>query len=468
MKKIFVCLMAVVATAGHFSCKNQLNELPTQSKVEGNVIIDQKSAEIALNGAYLTFAEGGDDRGTPSVKWALNHEILTSILGGNLRYPWGKVDFEENNRITSNAPAVQNLWTKYYTLINAANGVIEQTQALSDTKIARLRKTEIIAEARLLRAYGHYNLLRLFAQFYDINSKYGAMLRTEFVHTDNIAQSRSTVQESYSSIFSDIDFAIENAPSDKPNHYINKWVAKSLKCKVLTLRGSATDQKEILALSEDIIDNAPYKLEENTMELFSNKGISSTEVIFGVMPKPNQFTKTDAYYYRTSPGYLVTDYFKSLFDSNDPRATKIIGSETLEENAVIKYRGKVPEDCYAIRLTEIYLLRAEAITRSGLKLDDAKTILKTVLKHAGVSNFEKIDRINTSKEMILELYKETVRNFAFEDGQDWTTLCRLPLEEILKIKPSVMDKNHIILPIPAEEFRKNPKVGEQNPGYNKI
>lgn len=35
------------------SCDDQLNALPTQSKVEGNVIVDQKSAEVALNG-YIT------------------------------------------------------------------------------------------------------------------------------------------------------------------------------------------------------------------------------------------------------------------------------------------------------------------------------------------------------------------------------------------------------------------------------
>lgn len=45
------------------------------------------------------------------------------------------------------------------------------------------RKAEIIAEAKIMRAYGHYHLLRYFTQFYDTKSEYGALLRDEFVTT---------------------------------------------------------------------------------------------------------------------------------------------------------------------------------------------------------------------------------------------------------------------------------------------
>mgnify|MGYP000624002239 CR=1 FL=1 len=50
-------------------------------------------------------------------------------------------------------------------LINAANGVIKQIAEVDDNEFVGDRKNEIIAEARWLRAYGHYNLLRYFAQF---------------------------------------------------------------------------------------------------------------------------------------------------------------------------------------------------------------------------------------------------------------------------------------------------------------
>ncbi|TDQ73480.1 RagB/SusD family nutrient uptake outer membrane protein [Sphingobacterium yanglingense] len=468
MKNILYYLVAIGIAGVHVSCSKQLDALPTQSKVEGNVIVDQKSAEVALNGVYLTFAEGGDDRGTPSVMWSRNHEVSPSVLGANIRYPYGSEDFEENSRITSTTYPLEDMWTSNYKLINAANGVIKQIEALGEEKIAVSRKEEIIAEARLLRAYGHYNLLRYFSQFYDTNSTYGVLLRTEFISTDNLAKSRSNVQESYESILADIDFAIENAPVANPNHYANQWIAKGMKCRVLILRGSSTDYTEILSLTNDIIENSPYELETYVRDIFSTKGISSKEIMFGIMPKPNQVIKTEAYYFRESPSYLTTDYFKSLFTNNDPRKVWMIGVNQDEEDAVLKYRGTKQEDSYALRLTEIYLLRAEAILRSNGNIDDAKAILKTILGHAGFTNVDHIEQLQTRAEVLVEVYREVARNLSFEDGQDWTTLCRLPLQTIQQIKPSILDRDRIILPIPAEEFRKNPIIGEQNPGYNKF
>ena len=34
------------------SCSDELDALPGQSKVDGNVVVDQKSAIVALNGVY--------------------------------------------------------------------------------------------------------------------------------------------------------------------------------------------------------------------------------------------------------------------------------------------------------------------------------------------------------------------------------------------------------------------------------
>ena len=62
-KYTFIGILILMAGLGA-ACEDQLNALPGQSKVEGNVILDQKTAEVALNGVYYRFADGGDDRGT--------------------------------------------------------------------------------------------------------------------------------------------------------------------------------------------------------------------------------------------------------------------------------------------------------------------------------------------------------------------------------------------------------------------
>lgn len=465
MKKLIIYLVFFAGATFQMSCKKELNALPTQSKVVGNVILDQKSAEIALNGVYLRFAEGGDDRGTPSVMWSRNHEVNATWLAGYLTYPYGGGPFDENSLVTATDYAVADMWSNPYLLINAANGVIEQVTALPDDKFSGSRKTEIIAEARLLRAYGHQYLLRFFSQFYDLSSNYGVMLRTEFVTTNNIAQKRSSVKESYDFILADLDEAIAKAPANSVNYYTNKWVAKALKARVLMIRGAAGDYAQVLTLTQDIIQNSPYQLETNVRDIFSTKGLDSKEVMFGLVPKPNQVTKEEVYIYRDEAGYLATDAFQALF-VNDPRANWLIG-DIAGEVGITKYQGAKVEVSYALRLTEMYLLQAEAIVRSGGSLNTARTLLKTVMGHAGVTNFSAVDNAISDAALLRQIYNETVRNLSFEDGQEWSALLRLPLATVLEIKPAIVDKNHFILPIPNVEFQKNPAIGDQNPSYSK-
>ena len=56
-KYTFIGILILMAGLGA-ACEDQLNALPGQSKVEGNVILDQKTAEVALNGVYYRFADG--------------------------------------------------------------------------------------------------------------------------------------------------------------------------------------------------------------------------------------------------------------------------------------------------------------------------------------------------------------------------------------------------------------------------
>lgn len=465
MKKLVLYIWCFAAAGVQLSCKKELNALPTQSKVEGNVVVDQKSAEVALNGAYLRFAEGGDDRGTPSVMWAQTHEVNATWLAGYLTYPYGGGTFDENSRVTADDYGVAAMWAGSYALINAANGVIEQVGALDKGKFTGNRQAEIIAEAKILRAYGHQNLLRYFTQFYDVNSPYGLLIRKQFVTTNNIAGSRSPVKESYDFVLADLDEGIASAPSSSLNYYSNKWVAKALKARVLMIRGAAGDYAQVVALTQDIIQNSPYRLEASVRDIFSTKGLDSKEVLFGITPKPNQVTKNDVYFYNNTAGYLATDALKALIE-NDPREGWLIG-DIGGSIGITKYAGTKVEVSYAIRLTEMYLLESEGIVRSGGDINAARALLKTVQEHAGVTDFTAINAATTADTMLRQLYNETARNLSFEDGQEWSALLRLPLAAVLSVKPAITDKDHFILPIPKAEFDKNPQIGAQNPTYSK-
>src|SRR5258708_26010013 len=79
---------------------------------------------------------------------------------------------------------------------------------------------------------------------------------------------------------------------------------------------------------------------------------------------------------------------------------------------------KVTENCYAFRLTEAYLLEAEALVASAGSMPVAKTLLKTVEGHGGVTNFTAVDAAATTSDLQLLIIEEEMRNFVSEAGQD--------------------------------------------------
>ena len=463
MKNIHNYLFVLLFAIAQYSCKKDLNALPGQAKVDGNVIVDQKSAEVALNGVYYRFAQGGDDRGVPSVQYAYDHEIFPTWAAGYLDYYSGGGPLADNN-LTSKDYEALSMWTPCYELVNAANGVLKNLAALPDGKMNADRKKQIIAEARFLRAYGHYRLLSLFAQYYDVNSKYGVMLRKEFVEVDNIAQPRSTVAESYTFILADVDEAIANAPATNTCWYACQWTAKALKARILMNRGAPGDYAQVISLTQDIIQRGPYLLEANLKDIFLQKGMDSKEIILGVKPMPNQTTKSDNYFFR-GPQYMPTNSLETLL-LNDPRNNWVIGN-IQGSPGITKYIGPQVEVSYTFRLTEMYLLQSEAIVRSGADINSAKALLKTVMQHAGVIDFSAVDNAADANTLLMEIYKETVKNMLCEDGQDWSALRRFPLTTVTAIKPAITKKDQFIFPIPHDEFIKNSAIGDQNPGYDK-
>lgn len=471
-----ILLVAFVATLS--SCSKDLNALPTQALVEGAVVTDQKSAEVVLNGAYAQFAQQTTTASTASTGWSNTREIFPAQLAGWMQYGFGR-SFENTNLLTPAQTA--GYWTPNYSLLNAANVVIEEVGALPDSKFTSSRKKEIIAEARFLRAYAHFNLLGFFSEWYNLNSPLGVMLRKEPLRLSNAAKMRGTVKESYDFILEDLDFAIANAANIRPNFYANKAAAKALKLRVLMLRGQGNDYADIITLANEILGNTggtDYQLENKLRDLFQVKGLTSKEVILGLTPYPNQTGKFRNYQFVQSGVYFTTREFISLLQ-NDPRSTWMytrVGSLLPVHASMVtrsdstyftKYHGPKVEESYAIRLTEVYLLKAEAIVRSGGNLADARAILRTILERAEVTNFSSINNATTSAQMLVEIYKEYSRNMASENGTDYLALLRLPLTTISQWRATITAQYQFILPVPATEFQLNPAFGDQNTGYPK-
>lgn len=466
-------------------CEDKLNALPGEKKVYGDIIVDEPTAQIALNGVYYRFSNAGSSADEAiTTLWATTNEIIPGSASGLGKYPYGAGFLEDNSTMTSSNYLASYAWSYCYTLINAANGVIEQTEAVDDSKFPGNRKAEILAESRWMRAYGHFMLLCWYGQFWDTSSDKGVIIRDEFVTVNNLSLPRSSVAATYEIILDDIEYAITNAPAGNPNHYVNPWVGKALKARVLMMRGGSQDYTDVISITNDIITNGPYELEANLKDIFYTKGLSSNEVMLGVYPYDNQAGHRKSYldtYNR--PGIVTTTKMDALF-ADDPRGTWVVGDVPVTTmNYVInpdgsyyveygsawsigKYMGEKGEVAYCLRLTEMYLLHAEAVLRSGGSVAAAKERIREVKEKAGVTDFTALDAITDRDALLRALWDEWALNMSYENGQEWFALLRFPLSVILEIKPEVVNENYKILPIPYDEFAKNPAIkGSQNPGY---
>lgn len=476
MKRLIIYIFFFAAIAPTLSCNKQLDALPKNAKVDVTAIVDEKTAQIALNGVYYRLANVTSDNVT---NWT-SHQVWNGMLNGNLGYGLGAVQDEMNDNVQSSyAPLV---WNENYLILNAANGVINGINAVNDNAFTGNRKKELLSEARFLRAYAHFKLLFYFAEWFKPESPYGVLLRDELSTLSNIAKKRSTVAESYQFILDDLDYAIENGPETNPNYYASKWAAMALKMRVLISRGQQNDYADVAALGNTIIQQGPYALESSLKDLFYVKGLNSQEVILGIKPQPNQeafyYILSRAYYPIQSSFYVAKKAFKDLLE-NDPRGDWMIGPATpyqaYSPNTVYftKYiaygspTSQLTETSYAFRLSEVYLLTAEAIIRSGGSLDDAKALIKTVMEKAGVTDFSAVDNAATPDALLLQNYYEIERNLTGEDGIEWMALLRLPFNTVKQLKPTITDQKQYIFPIPTDEFQQNPAIGDQNPGYNK-
>lgn len=447
------------------SCSKQLNVYPTTSEVDGQIITDSTSARVVLNGVYYRFANAGTDNfpGNPSTKWADIWEYIPSELVGTV-YSSYLLDEIYLFKFDYTSSYISKIWNYGYNLVNASNGFLKNLN--SSNNISPSSKAKLTAEAKFLRSFGNETLLLYFGQYMDTTSEYGIILRNEFVSDKTITLPRNSVKECYDSIISDIDYAIENLPDlNNSNIYASKTAAKLLKARILINRHVGSDIKKVIELTNDIIQNSTaYALEDSLKNIFLNKGLSSKEVILGIQPFEIQKFKFDYYQYQEK--YSATDNLINRL-KNDSRSNWIYRYDSRYKvyQYTKYYSGAVidpaktsnSEYCYAMRLSEAYLLNAEAYCDLG-EVAMAKKELIEVQKRSGITDFTELNTITNPSRLKLKVIEEEIINFVSENGSDWFALRRLPLAQINTINPKITNLNQLIFPIPYDEITKNSKI----------
>ncbi len=455
MKSKVANITVLLLFIGLISCS--INEVPPQDLVETNVITNESTAEAALIGAYQPLE---------IIQEAIFGSLYISVgshMAGLTTGSFGDFyDQLQENQFTRSAG-----WEDCSKIINAANLVIHRTPEIADTEFSPGRKKEIIAEARFLRFFAQYYLLRHFGQFWDINSEYGALMRREPADLTNADLAQSTVSETYDFLLEDLDFVIANGADFESVYRASNLLAKAFKAEVLLMRGNSTDLQNAIVLAEEVLNN-PSRSKENTYTDIFENGFDSSELLFTRFMDENlqSFSEknVDSMFKMFGGRLYPTTFFETLLgnDTRAPMYTKVIDEITIVPKIFKEDARCLP---YYMRTSQMELIKAEAYARLGQKEKaiEAINILRT---RAGENTLDIMDI--TDDQFIRTIFEEICKEIALEKGYEWFTGIRLKNTNgnalIFDIKPEITSINQLIWPIPLEETEFNALI-KQNPGY---
>ena len=391
---------------------------------------------------------------------------------------------------------VNDLWTGYYDVVSAANNAISQMplfrEAIQNAQ-TQVTINQCEGEARVIRAYAYFNLVRLF----------GSVPLVDTVMTaDQLASLRQTSREDiYQFISSDLDYAISVLPVAYPSSYagrITSYTARAIKAKAMMYTGN---WNEVAKLTDEIITSGRYGLLTDFREVFSIDGENSKESLFEIQsstlggitgtapyieyayvqgPRGNSPSNMQGWGFCTPSEDLIA-FYQSRDEVVRPATTLLYRGTITPEGDEIKasctnpvYNGK----CYTpsiynnwsnngygydynvrvLRYAEVLLMYAEALLNgapvgeSGLTAEQAVNLVR---HRAQLQLLSGVTLQNVWDERRAELAMEEDRFFdLIRTGQ---------ASEVLSSHGFTSGKNEVF-PIPANQRQLNPNL-VQNPGY---
>ncbi|WP_436414197.1 RagB/SusD family nutrient uptake outer membrane protein [Petrimonas sp.] len=435
------------------------------------LIVDAKSANIALNGVYASWMH-------IDIGWFINHlSILSRTINdaaiiGTEGFALNDVK-EENEMLERNYLAL-------YNVINMSNSVISKLEADAPKDIEASRLSEMVAEGRFHRAMAHLMLLRQYGEFYDLASPNG-IVTYDAPARSNTPKARSSVKVSFEYILQDLEFAAKNAPAKAKGHYlVSRLTAKALQSRVLLYMHQFN---EAATVAKSVITEAPaagYALEGDYLDIF-RKRFMSQEVLFSLFTSyPEQTSPivarntTTGLSFQNVADELVPEE-KDLMTGTglDPRFGMAFSelSVSMEGNATTgtnKYltttfgKGDALNTYFFLRLAEVYLIKAEADARMQ-RFDDARAALKTITDRAGYD--ESYVNSIADNELVSLIFKHKWMELAYENNEEWFDMVRLHKLDGMQIAPNyVATDRHLCLPIPRTALAGNNLI-EQNTSY---
>ncbi len=382
---------------------------------------------------------------------------IPGLLSDNLKHTGTTQEYKEfqDNNVQPDNPMIGSIWNSAYDGINRCNMIINNS---NNGVLPADKKGKYLGHAHFLRALHYFNLVRLFG---GVPIKLQATTETG----DHLNVARSTVDEVYALIESDLDFAEQNLFNNNDDKPI--FAGAAIPNTALALRSIVKLTREEWAAAANfatmVIDNGDYEMLSKFEALYPPE--HNDESIFDV-----EFNNIDnnrlAQYFlpadEITGGRHEWEPTTDLIDEFDEVDNRL--EVTIKDEDGTIYGGKYTEittrsdNFYVIRLAEMYLVRAEANAR----LEQNDSLIRDDLHKIKLrANEEDSVFTNDYDELLNITLQERKKEFAFE-GKHWFDLVRTgkAIEELYYVH----NENQLLMPIPLAEIQTNSKM-TQNPGY---
>ena len=389
-------------------------------------------------------------------------------------------------------------WANNYTTIERVNLLIDK---MTNSGIDKTQQSRIAAEAKFLRAYSYFNLVRVFG---------GVPLYEKPTDISTVySVPRSTPQGVLNFAISDLKEA-ENVDSYRTPQQLaaaggraSTMAAKTLLGKVYLWGKDFTDAETTLA---DIVSNpGSYGLEADLSALYNPDNPFDKEIIFSInydratgfgSPFASAFVPYNApdslgiYPNITVPfgsgDGMIEPYVAAKFSSGDKRAalmdTAIFSTlSTLDTNIYSRkyidpqttFNALSGSNTIILRYADVLLMYAEALNEDG-NTAQAYKYINMVRERAGIADLP----VGYSHDQMFQaLADERQKEFLLE-GDRWFDLCYRgitflqqvmndfkPHAYLARVQNIQVTSNLLLFPIPSDQIQLKPSVLTQNPGY---
>jgi len=466
--KLVLTLVSLSAVLGTSCQKETLDQKPQASLDATTAIKDAASLTAATLGIYSGFQSGSYH--------GLRYFAFADLYADNMSHTGTFPSFATiaNKQILPDNTEVGSMWNSMYSTINRANTVIAAIPSIADQSVV---KDNVLAEARILRANVYFDLIRYWGGSKTGFNQAGGVgvplvLTPTLVEADAAPRVRATEATVLGQVITDLDFAIGISTFANKNvtGRVGKDYAKALRARVALYMG---DYATAQTYATELITSTRYALTAGAdyKNIWALKNTS--ESLWEIQYEPTNANSIAFFYYTTATGgrneIATATGLNTAHEAGDLRqsvnATATGGAATNLKTLKFTRVATGDDNVVMFRLSELYLIRAEARAQIGTDLVGALSDVNVVRTRAGLA----VSAAATTADLMTAILKERRVEFAHEGHRFFDLKRTNSLATTLGAAAfgvtTIDNTFRALWPIPQREVLTSGGIIAQNTGY---